>query len=96
MGDDGCRPADRHAERRWACTNNVSMVDQCHQQGNCPSGFFTQSRRLADREEIEMTPQEFMDMFEVKLNVLEENKRIAEQKRRNVQAMLDASNKESM
>jgi len=42
-----------------------------------------------------MTPQEFMDMFEVKLNILEENKRIAEQQRRNVQAMLDASNKES-
>ena len=43
-----------------------------------------------------MTPQEFMDMFEVKLNVLEEANRIAEQKRRNLQAMLEASNKESM
>jgi hypothetical protein len=42
-----------------------------------------------------MSPQEFMDMFEVKLNVLEEANRIAEQKRYNVKAMLLASNTES-
>jgi hypothetical protein len=34
--------------------------------------------------------------LEVQINILNEQRRIAEQKRRNVQAMLEASNKESM
>lgn len=46
--------------------------------------------RLADRDEIQMTPQEFMDMFEVKLNILEETKRIESIKARNAKAMADA------
>lgn len=37
-----------------------------------------------------MTPQEFMDMFEVKLNGLEQERNIAALKHSNVRAMLTA------
>jgi hypothetical protein len=43
-----------------------------------------------------MTVEEFIESMEVKVNIMNEQRRIAEQKRRNVQAMLEASNKESM
>ena len=42
-----------------------------------------------------MTVEEFIESMEVKVNIMNEQRRIAEQKRRNVQAMLEASNKES-
>jgi hypothetical protein len=43
-----------------------------------------------------MTVEEFIESMAVKVNILNEERRIAEQNRRNVQAMLEASNKESM
>jgi hypothetical protein len=43
-----------------------------------------------------MTIEEFIESMAVKVNILNEERRIAEQKRHNVQAMLEASNKESM
>jgi|LakMenEpi03Aug12_release.lakeMendotaPanAssembly.Ray.scaffolds.fasta_scaffold254499_2 hypothetical protein len=42
-----------------------------------------------------MNLNELVAHLEVRTNILEEANRIAEQKRRNVQAMLEASNKES-
>lgn len=42
-----------------------------------------------------MNLDELVAHLEVRTNVLEEANRIAEQKRRNVTAMLEASNKES-
>jgi hypothetical protein len=43
-----------------------------------------------------VTVEEFIESMAVKVNILNEQRLIAEQKRRNVQAMLEASNKESM
>ena len=45
--------------------------------------------------EYEMNLNELVAHLEVRTNVLEEANRIAEQKRRNVMAMLAASNQES-
>ena len=45
--------------------------------------------------EYEMNLDELVAHLEVRTNVLEEANRIAEQKRRNVMAMLAASNQES-
>lgn len=55
-----------------------------------PSLIHYPNGRLADRDENEMTPQEFMDMFEVRLNILEEARRIEAVNARIVKAMSDA------
>jgi hypothetical protein len=59
-----------------------------------PNYYRSASRTECENEMIDLN--ELTAHLEVQTNILNEQRRIAEQKRRNITAMLEASNKESM